>query len=94
MNQVIKYNNQQIKTTSQTRKENVFKNNRTNEKRDWEKKKMPWNALKTKNNSKTCQANKNDALIEAVAQKCSVRKGILTNFSKFTGNHLCQGLFF
>ena len=54
---------------------------------------MPWKALKTKNNSKTCQANENDALIEAVAWKCSVRKGILRNFSKFTGNHLCQAFF-
>ena len=24
----------------------------------------------------------------------SVRKGILRNFSKFTGRHLCQSLFF
>ena len=25
-------------------------------------------------------------------QKCSVRKGVLRNFVKFTGNHLCQNL--
>ena len=24
----------------------------------------------------------------------SVRKGVLTNFAKFTGKHLCQSLFF
>ena len=27
-------------------------------------------------------------------QRCFVRKGILRNFTKFTGKHLCQGLFF
>ena len=27
-------------------------------------------------------------------QRCSVMKGILRNFAKFTGKHLCQGLFF
>ena len=28
--------------------------------------------------------------LEAVAQRCSVRKGVLRNFAKFTGKHLCQ----
>ena len=27
-------------------------------------------------------------------QRCSVRKGLLRNFTKFTGKHLCQSLFF
>ena len=27
-------------------------------------------------------------------QKCSVKKGVLRNFAKFTGKHLCQSLFF
>ena len=27
-------------------------------------------------------------------RKCSVRKSVLRNFAKFTGKHLCQGLFF
>ena len=27
-------------------------------------------------------------------QTCSVRKGVLRNFAKFTGKHLCQSLFF
>ena len=27
-------------------------------------------------------------------QKCSVRKGVLRNFTKFTGKHQCQSLFF
>ena len=27
-------------------------------------------------------------------QRCSVRKGVLRNFTKFTGKHLCQSLFF
>ena len=26
--------------------------------------------------------------------RCFVKKGVLENFSKFTGKHLCQGLFF
>ena len=26
-------------------------------------------------------------------QRCSVKKGVLRNFAKFTGKHLCQGLF-
>ena len=38
-------------------------------------------------------------LIEAVVQRCSVKKvfckkGALRNFIKFTGKHLCQSLFF
>ena len=31
---------------------------------------------------------------EAVAQRCSVRKGVLRNFAKFRGKHMWQGLFF
>ena len=31
---------------------------------------------------------------EAVAQRCSVKKGVLRNFKTFTGKHLCQSLFF
>ena len=31
---------------------------------------------------------------EAVARRCSVKKGVLRNFAKFTGKHLFQGLFF
>ena len=27
-------------------------------------------------------------------QRCSIRKGILRYFAKFTGKHLCQSLFF
>ena len=27
-------------------------------------------------------------------QRCSVRKSVLRNFTKFTGKHLCQSLFF
>ena len=27
-------------------------------------------------------------------QRCSVRKGVLRNFAKFKGKHLCQSLFF
>ena len=31
---------------------------------------------------------------EAVAQRCSVKKGVVKNFAKFTGKPLCQSLFF
>ena len=27
-------------------------------------------------------------------QRCSVKKGVLRNFAKFTGKHLCQSVFF
>ena len=27
-------------------------------------------------------------------QRCSIKKGVLKNFTKFTGKHLCQSLFF
>ena len=30
---------------------------------------------------------------EVVVHRCSVRKGVLRNFEKFTGKHLCQSLF-
>ena len=30
----------------------------------------------------------------ATKSRCSVRKGFLRNFAKFTGNHLCQSLFY
>ena len=30
--------------------------------------------------------------LEAVAQRCSVRKGVLRNFAKLTGKHLNQSL--
>ena len=33
-------------------------------------------------------------MIEAVARRCSVKKGVLGNFTKFTGKHLRQSLFF
>ena len=29
---------------------------------------------------------------KAVAQKCSVKKGVLKNVTEFTGKHLCQNL--
>ena len=32
--------------------------------------------------------------IRSSHQRCSVRKGVLRNFTKFAGKHLCQSLFF
>ena len=29
-----------------------------------------------------------------IHRRCSVRKGVIRNFTKFTGEHLCQSLFF
>ena len=31
---------------------------------------------------------------KAVVQRCSVKKGVLRNFTKFIGKHLCQRIFF
>ena len=31
-------------------------------------------------------------LTEAVVQRCSVKQGVLENFAKFIGKHLCQSL--
>ena len=33
-------------------------------------------------------------MTEPVTQRCSVRNGVLRNFAKFIGKHLCQSLFF
>ena len=30
----------------------------------------------------------------AAARRCSVKKGVLKNFDKFTGKHLCSSFFF
>ena len=32
--------------------------------------------------------------IDAVVRRCSIKKGVLINFPKFTGKHLCQSLIF
>ena len=32
--------------------------------------------------------------VKSSHRRCSVRKGVLRNFAKFTGKHLCQSLFF
>ena len=32
--------------------------------------------------------------IRSSHQRCSMKKGVLRNFAKFTGKHLCQSLFF
>ena len=33
-------------------------------------------------------------MTEVVAQRCSVRKGVLRNFAEFAGKQLCQSLYF
>ena len=33
-------------------------------------------------------------IYESSHRGCSVRKGVLRNFAKFSGKHLCQSLFF
>ena len=59
--------------------------------------------------SKLCQTSKNECSMKIVNgfkytsdfstyrsshQRCSIIKGVLRNFAKFTGKHLCQRLFF
>ena len=34
------------------------------------------------------------AVFRSSHQRCSIKKGVLRNFAKFTGKHLCQRLFF
>ena len=34
------------------------------------------------------------ATIRSSHQRCSMKKGVFRNFTKFTGKHLCQSLFF
>ena len=36
----------------------------------------------------------NHAMNRSSHRRCSLRKGVLRNFAKFTGKHLCQSLFF
>ena len=38
--------------------------------------------------------NINETYVRSSHRRCSVRKGVLRNFVKFTGKHLCQSLFF
>ena len=35
-----------------------------------------------------------DYICRSSHRRCSVKKGVLKNFAKFTGKHLCQSLFF
>ena len=35
-----------------------------------------------------------DLINRSSLRRCSVRKGVLRNFAKFTGKYLCQSLFF
>ena len=35
-----------------------------------------------------------NAVFKSSHWRCSVKKGVLKNFAKFTGKHLCQSLFF
>ena len=39
-------------------------------------------------------AIREDILDRSSQQRCSMKKGVLRNFTKFTGKHLCQSLFF
>ena len=36
---------------------------------------------------------RSETAAEAVARRCSIKKGVLKNFAKSTGIHLCQSLF-
>ena len=41
-----------------------------------------------------CSLHKFDIFFRSIHRRCYVRKGVLGNFTKFTGKHLCQSLFF
>ena len=38
-------------------------------------------------------STENPAKFRSIHRRCPVRKGVLRNFAKFTGKHLCQSLF-
>ena len=38
--------------------------------------------------------NLESIVVKSSRQRCSVKKGVLRNFAKFTGKHVCQSLFF
>ena len=44
--------------------------------------------------STECKVNIFLKRTEAVGRRCSVKKGVLRNFTKFTRKHLCRSLFF
>ena len=57
-----------------------------------------WNEISKKSSikedtrkMKNCKAN--HILERSSHRRCSVREDVLRNFAKFTGKHLCQGLF-
>ena len=33
-------------------------------------------------------------ITRSIHQKCSIKKGVIRNFVKFTGKHMCQSIFF
>ena len=45
-------------------------------------------------NPESLKNNSWNALYRSRHRRCSVRKGVLRNFAKLTGKHLCQSLFF
>ena len=50
--------------------------------------------MSTRISSSAFVGDKEHVLLEAVVRRCYIKKGVLENFVKFTGKHLCQGLFF
>ena len=40
------------------------------------------------------EVERRTAIIRSSHRRCSVEKGVLRNFAKFTGKHLCQSPFF
>ena len=47
-----------------------------------------------KKNDTSFQSKKIQSSLSISHQSCSLRKGVLRNFTTFTGKHLCQSLFF
>ena len=50
--------------------------------------------LKWSDSSHVNPENKQKLFIQSSHRMCSIEKGVLKNFAKFTGKHLCQILFF
>ena len=58
------------------------------------KKKNPQSFLEKKNKLKREKLKCNTKSSRTSHRRCSIKKGVLKIFTKFTGGHLCQGLFF
>ena len=71
--------------TSCIKPKKSFKSNRNYQNSSYNEPVKPCNGLEVLHNDKVID--------RSIQQRCSLRKGVLRNFVKFTGKHLCQSLF-